>query len=49
MARAKKENISKTEVKVNTLEKDIKSTLNKKEARLNRLELQRKLKQKNRK
>ncbi|SJQ18744.1 Uncharacterised protein [Clostridioides difficile] len=46
MARAKKENISKTEVKVNTLEKDIKSTLNKKEARLNRLELQRKLKQK---
>ncbi|KAK2245285.1 hypothetical protein KWW45_11730 [Clostridioides difficile] len=46
MARAKKENISKTEVKANTLEKDIKSTLNKKEARLNRLELQRKLKQK---
>ncbi|HAT6237793.1 TPA: hypothetical protein LTV80_003264 [Clostridioides difficile] len=46
MARAKKENISKTEVKDNTLEKDIKSTLNKKEARLNRLELQRKLKQK---
>ena len=43
---AKKENISKTEVKDNTLEKDIKSTLNKKEARLNRLELQRKLKQK---
>ncbi|HBH2788384.1 TPA: hypothetical protein ACKOIF_000886 [Clostridioides difficile] len=46
MARAKKENISKAEVKANTLEKDIKSTLNKKEARLNRLELQRKLKQK---
>ncbi|EII6832950.1 TPA: hypothetical protein KPG21_000251 [Clostridioides difficile] len=46
MARAKKENISKTEGKANTLEKDIKSTLNKKEARLNRLELQRKLKQK---
>ncbi|MCC0698570.1 hypothetical protein KGF42_03735 [Clostridioides sp. ZZV15-6383] len=46
MAKAKKENISKTEVKANTLEKDIKSTLNKKEARLNRLELQRKLKQK---